>query len=147
MNNFSIDPDLAAKCGIDVRPSKVAAAVRARINQPASRPDTASTGTKPLKTFTPLGELLKSPPAENWLVKRLIPASSIVVFFGNSGHGKTFVVIDLLCHIAAGLEWCSNKTRKGPILYLAGEGQHGICLLYTSPSPRDRTRSRMPSSA
>ena len=25
--------------------------------------------------------------------------------------------------------------------------QGGICLLYTSPSPRDRTRSRMPSSA
>ena len=24
---------------------------------------------------------------------------------------------------------------------------HDICLLYTSPSPRDRTRSRMPSSA
>ena len=23
----------------------------------------------------------------------------------------------------------------------------GLCLLYTSPSPRDRTRSRMPSSA
>ena len=26
-------------------------------------------------------------------------------------------------------------------------GRNGICLLYTSPSPRDRTRSRMPSSA
>ena len=25
--------------------------------------------------------------------------------------------------------------------------RHNICLLYTSPSPRDRTRSRMPSSA
>ena len=25
--------------------------------------------------------------------------------------------------------------------------KYGICLLYTSPSPRDRTRSRMPSSA
>ena len=25
--------------------------------------------------------------------------------------------------------------------------QGGCCLLYTSPSPRDRTRSRMPSSA
>ena len=25
--------------------------------------------------------------------------------------------------------------------------QPGVCLLYTSPSPRDRTRSRMPSSA
>ena len=32
-----------------------------------------------------------------------------------------------------------------------GYGKHpplaGCCLLYTSPSPRDRTRSRMPSSA
>ena len=26
-------------------------------------------------------------------------------------------------------------------------GMSYICLLYTSPSPRDRTRSRMPSSA
>ena len=25
--------------------------------------------------------------------------------------------------------------------------RQGFCLLYTSPSPRDRTRSRMPSSA
>ena len=29
-----------------------------------------------------------------------------------------------------------------------GPGELGkVCLLYTSPSPRDRTRSRMPSSA
>ena len=27
------------------------------------------------------------------------------------------------------------------------EAWYGPCLLYTSPSPRDRTRSRMPSSA
>ena len=27
------------------------------------------------------------------------------------------------------------------------DGQYQVCLLYTSPSPRDRTRSRMPSSA
>ena len=28
-----------------------------------------------------------------------------------------------------------------------GDDYAGPCLLYTSPSPRDRTRSRMPSSA
>ena len=28
-----------------------------------------------------------------------------------------------------------------------GEGGYNICLLYTSPSPRDRQKSRMPSSA
>ena len=33
--------------------------------------------------------------------------------------------------VELGKQWASNK----------------FCLLYTSPSPRDRTRSRMPSSA
>ena len=32
-------------------------------------------------------------------------------------------------------------------LYIDEHGHHYSCLLYTSPSPRDRTRSRMPSSA
>eukprot|EP01090_Pellita_catalonica_P005667 TRINITY_DN158_c0_g1_i9.p1 TRINITY_DN158_c0_g1~~TRINITY_DN158_c0_g1_i9.p1 ORF type:complete len:110 (-),score=11.39 TRINITY_DN158_c0_g1_i9:8-337(-) len=35
---------------------------------------------------------------------------------------------------------------KGTILAAYGPSAN-ICLLYTSPSPRDRTRSRMPSSA
>ena len=30
---------------------------------------------------------------------------------------------------------------------ISQQGKHETCLLYTSPSPRDRTRSRMPSSA
>ena len=36
------------------------------------------------------------------------------------------------------------------VQYLGGsqvDYESGLCLLYTSPSPRDRTRSRMPSSA
>ena len=44
-------------------------------------------------------------------------------------------------------------TRPGDEI-ICDEGTHiyryeggGTCLLYTSPSPRDRTRSRMPSSA
>ena len=36
----------------------------------------------------------------------------------------------------------------GVLFILVGSiGLLRICLLYTSPSPRDRTRSRMPSSA
>ena len=31
--------------------------------------------------------------------------------------------------------------------FVMAEGENLVCLLYTSPSPRDRTRSRMPSSA
>ena len=44
-----------------------------------------------------------------------------------------------------------NLTRRPDVKALFGElkQRHGeeACLLYTSPSPRDRTRSRMPSSA
>ena len=44
------------------------------------------------------------------------------------------------------------KNTKAVIVLAHGMGEHSgryihICLLYTSPSPRDRTRSRMPSSA
>ena len=35
-----------------------------------------------------------------------------------------------------------NAVAPGAIVVV-----YGTCLLYTSPSPRDRTRSRMPSSA
>ena len=36
-----------------------------------------------------------------------------------------------------------NGTKEAPIVI----GSYGSCLLYTSPSPRDKRQSRMPSSA
>ena len=47
---------------------------------------------------------------------------------------------------AQGMAWARQFSQ--PTLYVAGNHEfYGSCLLYTSPSPRDRTRSRMPSSA
>ena len=43
-----------------------------------------------------------------------------------------------------------EKCNDGSIIYsclLTPQGKFLACLLYTSPSPRDRTRYRMPSSA
>ena len=41
-----------------------------------------------------------------------------------------------------------NGSGKSTLSYvLSGKDGYEVCLLYTSPSPRDRTRSRMPSSA
>ena len=37
-----------------------------------------------------------------------------------------------------------NSSNSGVFVF---DGTDDYCLLYTSPSPRDRTRSRMPSSA
>ena len=44
--------------------------------------------------------------------------------------------------ISDALRW---ERRRGRVIRI-GRGLYA-CLLYTSPSPRDRTRSRMPSSA
>ena len=41
-----------------------------------------------------------------------------------------------------------EKDGKYPKGYVTIKNElYKVCLLYTSPSPRDRTRSRMPSSA
>ena len=40
-----------------------------------------------------------------------------------------------------------KRSGKKPLLWILLLLLLGGCLLYTSPSPRDRTRSRMPSSA
>ena len=47
--------------------------------------------------------------------------------------------------VTYGLQQLSEVVHRGQSIY--GEKSGETCLLYTSPSPRDRTRSRMPSSA
>ena len=46
---------------------------------------------------------------------------------------------------SAGVE--KHGLNKNAVKCMAEIGMDISCLLYTSPSPRDRTRSRMPSSA
>ena len=55
--------------------------------------------------------------------------------------GVLFNFLDTIDLIAYGIKNRSDTTTP------AVNGLLYICLLYTSPSPRDRTRSRMPSSA
>ena len=55
-------------------------------------------------------------------------------------------------HIEAGMTtWELDKLIYDFIVKHGGtpnfKGLYGFCLLYTSPSPRDRQKSRMPSSA
>ena len=46
------------------------------------------------------------------------------------------------------VEFSVPDASLGNVMACVQRGVHGVvCLLYTSPSPRDRTRPRMPSSA
>ena len=67
-----------------------------------------------------------------------IPRNKLVVITGLSGSGKSSLAFDTL--------YAEGQRRYVESLS-AYARQFLSCLLYTSPSPRDRTRSRMPSSA
>ena len=65
--------------------------------------------------------------------------------FGPPGLGKTTLANIIAHELGADL-----KTTSGPVLEKAGDLAAmltNLCLLYTSPSPRDGLLSRMPSSA
>ena len=98
----------------------------------------------------------------------------VIVISGPSGSGKS-TVIDALCEADETLQLSVSATTRKPrpgekdgvkyhflsraefekyiqqdrFLEWAeyGDNLYGTCLLYTSPSPRDRQKSRMPSSA
>ena len=63
---------------------------------------------------------------------------------------KTAMTADGEAALRKELEHLIKVVRPGIVEAIATAREHGDlkdCLLYTSPSPRDRTRSRMPSSA
>ena len=49
--------------------------------------------------------------------------------------------------VLEGKGWQFQRDNELPLALTEGDNIFIPCLLYTSPSPRDRTRSRMPSSA
>ena len=63
--------------------------------------------------------------------------------------GPFLLTIDIFCSNKKKFETVIQKITKIEIskLYKIPKKQIEICLLYTSPSPRDRQKSRMPSSA
>ena len=75
-------------------------------------------------------------------------------FLTTSAHATTKAVPDykvkaaLLAQFLRYVKWpeTDSKSEGDIVVGIIGEDPYG-CLLYTSPSPRDRTRSRMPSSA
>jgi KaiC/GvpD/RAD55 family RecA-like ATPase len=56
-----------------------------------------------------------------WRVKDFIPSAAIVLIVGESGCGKTFLVMDLSLHIASGQPWFGRKTKQGRVVYIAAE--------------------------
>lgn len=83
---------------------------------------------RPVKNWLVSGKEFSSQPAPvRWLVKNWLQANAFIMVHGESGGGKTFVVLNWALHIASDLEnWAGNRVRGGPVAYLAGEGWNGL---------------------
>ena len=64
-------------------------------------------------------------------------------------HTPGNINMPILLWLSNLIDWLDMEGFAKARYQLLGNGSHWFpgCLLYTSPSPRDRTRSRMPSSA
>ena len=60
---------------------------------------------------------------------------------------KTRAIVFSLIMILVSVAGCAGGQDEASLNEQIDDLEGEFCLLYTSPSPRDRTRSRMPSSA
>ena len=65
-----------------------------------------------------------SPP--QYVVKRMLGPAQTTVLFGESGHFKSVIAIDLALCVASGREFHGLKTHRAGVVYIAGEGHGGL---------------------
>ena len=78
-----------------------------------------------------------------------LPKGRVVEIFGPESSGKTTLTLQAIaeCQKAGGTAAFIDAEHALDPNYAEKLGVNVDCLLYTSPSPRDATLSRMPSSA
>lgn len=78
--------------------------------------------------LVPLSEFCQKPQPIKWLIKGWVQEEALMMVFGASGTGKTFVVLDQALSIACPQinDWQGCRVKHGPVVYLAGEGHIGL---------------------
>jgi hypothetical protein len=86
----------------------------------------ASNGpTNPTPAFLTDEEVEQLPPVQ-FLVEGLIPEGATAEVHGPPGSGKSFFALAIACCVTRGLGFCGHPVRRGPVVYVVGEGLAGI---------------------
>lgn len=62
---------------------------------------------------------------EQYLVKGLLPVG-LALLYGRANGGKTALTIDLVAHLAGGIEYRERRTRHGLVVYVALEARESV---------------------
>lgn len=82
--------------------------------------------------FNAVNAVLENIKAPEWLIKGVIEKDSLMILYGEPGHGKSFLAMDMAACIAADLSWHSMPVASGAVFYIAGEGQNGIARRFSA---------------
>lgn len=115
MDDFYIDPGVRAANIASLANDELAQKEYIKITEPAP------TAFK----LSRYGDMTMEPP--KWLIKGILEDNSLGVIFGASGHGKSYLVLDMAACIASGRDFHGRKTKQtGAVIYIAGEGHAGL---------------------
>lgn len=64
--------------------------------------------------------------SRRWLVRDLLATTALGIVFGHPSAGKSFLALDLACHVALGWPWNGLKVEQGLVVYIAAEGAAGL---------------------
>lgn len=72
-----------------------------------------------------LDELEDMPPP-TYLIDGILPEHGLTFLYGDPGAGKSFIALDMALRLSFGLDWHGAGTKQVGVLYIAGEGKHGL---------------------
>ena len=61
-----------------------------------------------------------------WLIDTVLPVSARALLYADSGIGKTYVAVDMACHVAFGKAWQGHGVTQGRVYYVASENPETI---------------------
>jgi len=112
----------ALQCGVDPDDLSPAPASKLIPDKPRQIGTNRDMGPR----FIPISEFCALPPSQSWTIRHYLEPNTLIVIYGESQAFKSFIVKDMLCHVATGKPWRNQRTKQGFCLYIAGEGSNGL---------------------
>jgi hypothetical protein len=76
--------------------------------------------------FVRAGTITREPKPIVWLIDGYLEGGVVADLFGASYVGKSLIALDWSACVATGSDWNGRKVQKGPVVYIAGEGEAGL---------------------